>query len=295
MLYDLAGKINIPHKKTGKLIVASDTGETTELERLHANARENGVTSLSMIDKRKITRLEPNVNAHAALHSPDTGIISAHSLMNYYLIRALEKKAAIVYHTKVVRIEKETAGYRLFTVNDKSENFEFSSGCVINAAGLESDTVASLMGAKYHLHYCKGNYCALSGIKQGFVQRLIYPVPEEKGRGLGIHLTLDLNGRLKLGPDAAYIPRVEDYSVGNDIVHRFYQSAKSFLPFLKETNVHPDVAGIRPKLQGPQDDFRDFVINEDAPGFINLVGIESPGLTASPAIAEHVGKLVSQH
>jgi 2-hydroxyglutarate dehydrogenase len=109
---------------------------------------------------------------------------------------------------------------------------------------------------------------------------------------LGIHLTIDLNGRLKLGPDTLYTPRIENYNVEAEITDRFYQSARKFLPFLKKENVHPDMAGIRPKLQGPDDDFRDFVIKEDSPGFINLVGIESPGLTAAPAIAQHVKNIL---
>ncbi|MCX5849936.1 MAG: FAD-dependent oxidoreductase, partial [Deltaproteobacteria bacterium] len=124
------------------------------------------------------------------------------------------------------------------------------------------------------------------------VQRLIYPAPAKNHIGLGIHLTLDLNGRFKLGPDTTYIDRREDYMVAPEKAAKFYHHAKIFLPFLKEENVSPDMSGIRPKLQGPDDDFRDFVIKEDAPGFINLVGIESPGLTASPAIARYVKKII---
>ncbi len=292
MLYDIAAKFKIPHEKTGKLIVAINSGEIEELERLYDNGLKNGVTSLSMIDKREIARMEPNIRADAALYSPATGIISTHDLMNYYLACALSRKASIVYHTKVVQIEKEAGGYRLFTYTEKGKSFEFNSAIVINAAGLESDSIANMIGHNYHLYYCKGNYCGISGVKQGIVQRLVYPVPDKKHIGLGIHLTIDLNGRLKLGPDTSYIPRVENYNVEAEITDRFYQSARKFLPFLKEENVSPDMAGIRPKLQGPNDDFCDFVIKEDFPGFINLVGIESPGLTASPAIARYVKKIL---
>ncbi|MCX5848091.1 MAG: NAD(P)/FAD-dependent oxidoreductase [Deltaproteobacteria bacterium] len=288
MLYDIAAKNNIPHKITGKLIVAVKPEEIEELERLHANGRKNGLTSTSIISKKQIAKIEPNVQAEAALYSPDTGIISVHDLMNYYLTKALNSKAQIVCHTKVVRIEKEPGRYRIFTHNAKSEIFEFSSAIVINAAGLESDTIANMAGGNYHLHYCKGDYCSLSGVKPGVVQRLIYPVPAKNRVGLGVHLTLDLNGRFKLGPDTTYIDRKEDYKVAPEKASDFYHSARKFLPFLKEENVHSDMSGIRPKLQGPNDDFRDFVIKEDAPGFINLVGIESPGLTASPAIALYV-------
>jgi L-2-hydroxyglutarate oxidase LhgO len=288
ILYDIAAKNNISHKRTGKLIVAVKNEEIEELERLHANGRKNGVTSTSIISKKQIAKMEPNIQAEAALYSPDTGVISAHDLMNYFLAGALKKKAEIVYQTKVMRIEKESGRYRIFIHNEKGESFEFSSAVIINAAGLESDTIANMVGGNYQLHYCKGDYCSISGVKSGIVQRLIYPVPEKNHVGLGVHLTMDLNGRFKLGPDTTYIDRQEDYNVEPEKAALFYQSARKFLPFLKEENVSPDMSGIRPKLQGPDDDFRDFVIKEDAPGFINLVGIESPGLTASPAIACYV-------
>lgn len=291
-LYEIAAKHHIPHKRTGKLIVAVEKGEDDELERLQDIGRENGVTSLDLMSKNQVSAMEPNVQAEAALHSPDTGIISVHDLMNYFLSTALSSKAQIVYHTKVVQIEKESGRYRIFTHNEKGEGFEFSSGVVINAAGLESDTIANMMGSNYQLHYCKGDYCSISGIKPGFVQRLIYPVPVKKHTGLGVHLTMDLNGRFKLGPDTTYINRKEDYKVAPEKAEQFYQSACKFLPCLKKENIHPDMSGIRPKLQGPDDDFCDFVIQEDAPGFINLVGIESPGMTASPAIAWYVHRML---
>ncbi|KUG22144.1 aminobutyraldehyde dehydrogenase [hydrocarbon metagenome] len=292
MLYELATKNNIPHKKTGKLIVSVKNEEDEDLERLYDNGKKNGVTSLKLISKKKVPDMEPNVQAQAALYSPDTGIISAHDLMNYFLVKALNNKAHIIYQTKVVRIEKESNHYRIFTHNAKGESFEFSSAVVINAAGLESDTIANMVGGNYRLHYCKGDYCSVSGVKKGTVQKLVYPVPAKKHTGLGVHLTIDLNGRFKLGPDTTYIDRKEDYNVKSEKAEFFYQSASQFLPFLKKENIHPDMAGIRPKLQGSADDFRDFIIKEDSPGFINLVGIESPGMTASPAIARLVRKML---
>jgi L-2-hydroxyglutarate oxidase LhgO len=292
MLYKIAAKNNIPHKKTGKLIVAVVPEEIEDLERLYKNGLKNGVSSISMISKRNIVRIEPNVRAQAALYSPETGIISAHDLMNYFLTKAVNGKAHLVCNTEVMGIEKEADGYRIFTCNADSERFEFSSAAVINCGGLSSDTIANMMGANYKLHYCKGDYFSISGVKQGIVQRLIYPVPAKNHVGLGVHLTLDLNGRYKLGPDTTYIERLEDYNVAPEKAAQFYQGASKFLPFLKEENVSPDMAGIRPKLQGPNDDFCDFVIKEDAPGFINLVGIESPGLTASPAIARLVKEML---
>ncbi|MGB5218179.1 MAG: NAD(P)/FAD-dependent oxidoreductase [Smithella sp.] len=291
-LYEIAAKNQIPHKKTGKLIVAVNTTEDEALERLYANGRANGLTALEMITRKQALDREPHVDAHAALYSPDTGIISVHDLINYFLFTAQQNKTQIVWRTKVVGIEKESQYYRLVTQNSRGEVFELLSAVVINAAGLESDTIANMMEGNYQLHYCKGDYCSISGVKPGIVQRLIYPVPAKKQVGLGVHLTMDLNGRYKLGPDTTYIERKEDYNVPLEKAELFYQSASKFLPFLKKENIHPDMSGIRPKLQGPDDDFRDFVIKEEAPGFINLVGIESPGMTASPAIARSVRKML---
>ncbi len=293
LLYELAAANNIPHRKIGKLIVATTSEEIGKIEQLHENARRNGVNSTELIGTRRIASMEPNVRACAALYSRETGIISAHALMNYFLVRAHNGKVQPAYNTEVAQIEKEAGGYRIFTRDTKSESFEFSSAAVINAAGLESDTIANMVGGSYHLHYCKGDYCSISGIKQGMVERLIYPVPPENNVGLGVHLTVDLSGRLKLGPDNVYIPRTENYKVAAEKAVLFYLGAKKFLPFLKEENVGPDMAGIRPKLQGPGDCFRDFVIKEDRPGFINLVGIESPGLTAATAIARLVRKMLT--
>ncbi|MGV8059579.1 MAG: NAD(P)/FAD-dependent oxidoreductase [Smithellaceae bacterium] len=293
LLYEIAAVNNIPHKKIGKLIVATEPEETAEIESLHENAKKNGVKSTELIGPRRIAQMEPNIRACAALYSPETGIISAHDLMNYFLVQARNKKAQLVNCTEVVRIERETCGYRIFTQSLDGDTFDFSTACVINAAGLESDTIANMVGGNYQLHYCKGDYCSISGVKTSMVKRLIYPVPVKNHVGLGVHLTIDLSGRLKLGPDTTYISRTEDYAVAASKSSVFYSSARKFLPFLQEENVSPDMAGIRPKLQGPHDSFRDFVIQEDLPGFINLVGMESPGLTASPAIAKYVKKMLA--
>lgn len=292
MLYETAAGHHIPHKKTGKLIVAANQDECEQLEIMYDNGRKNGVTSLELITHKKISVMEPNIRAMAALYSPQSGIISVHHLMNYYLTEALNKKAKIVYHTEVVRIEREQNFFRILTNNDNGESFEYCSAAVINAAGLESDTVANMLGNDYKLHYCKGDYFSISGVGPKMVQRLIYPVPARNNTGLGVHLTMDLNGRFKLGPDSTYIERKEDYRVASEKADLFCQSAGKFLPFVKKEDIHPDMSGIRPKLQGPNDDFRDFIIREDVPGFINLVGIESPGITASGAIARYVRKMI---
>jgi L-2-hydroxyglutarate oxidase LhgO len=292
LLYEICSIHGIPHRKTGKLIITSTEEGAGALEVLLDNARKNGVSSVSLLDQAEIKRLEPNIKAFAAIHSTDTGIVSVHALMDYFLHRAKERGAELVCGTEVVGIESVAGGFKIATRNGRGELFEFTTEKVVNAAGLHSDTIARMAGRECSLHYCKGDYFSLA-TKTGTVRRLVYPLPEKDHVGLGVHLTLDLQGRMKLGPDAAYTERVENYRVDAGKGDMFYQSAVKFLPFLRRDDLVPDMSGIRPKLQGPGESFRDFVISEDLPGFINLVGIESPGLTAAPAIARHVRRVLN--
>ncbi|GAB4388026.1 MAG: NAD(P)/FAD-dependent oxidoreductase [Thermodesulfovibrionales bacterium] len=292
MLYETCARHNIPHLKTGKLIIATSEDELGALEGLMENGRLNGVPSLSMLGEAQVREMEPNIKAVGAVHSPETGIVSAHALMDYYLGRAKAGGAEVVYRTSVEGIERLSDGYRIATVDGSGESFDFVSERVINAAGLHSDSVARMVGAQYTLHYCKGDYFSIQNAGQGMVRRLVYPVPEKDHVGLGVHLTLDLGGRMKLGPDAFYVGRVEDYRVDPGKGDSYFKAASRFLPFIRREDIVPDMSGIRPKLQGPGEGFRDFVIREDLPGFINLVGIESPGLTAAPAIASYVRGLL---
>jgi L-2-hydroxyglutarate oxidase LhgO len=293
LLYEACAGNNVPHKKIGKLIIATSENEMQEISRLREKAFRNGVPSVSLVSQRQIRQMEPNIRAVGGLHSPDTGIVSAHALMDYYLHRARAEGAEIVYGTEVIGIEQTGSGYKVATLSQDGDHFDFVTEVVINAAGLQSDTIAKMTGKDYRLHYCKGDYFSVNNVKKGIVSRLVYPVPERNHIGLGVHLTLDLSGRMKLGPDATYIDRVEDYKVHEDKGDQFYGSAVKFLPFIRREDVVPDMSGIRPKLQGPGEAFRDFVISEDLPGFINLVGIESPGLTAAPAIAAHVKQMLN--
>ncbi|MFN3396862.1 MAG: NAD(P)/FAD-dependent oxidoreductase, partial [Thermodesulfovibrionales bacterium] len=291
LLYEICEKNNIPYKKTGKLIIATIDSEIQKVQSLYQNAQQNGVTSVQLFGKEDIKKMEPYVYGVSALYSPDTGILSVHHLMDYFLMSAKKKGAEIVYDTEVIDIEQTKDGYRIATKNKKGELFNFTSARVINSAGLQSDTIAKMVGKDYALNYCKGDYFSIN--RPVPVKRLVYPVPEERHTGLGIHLTIDLNGRARLGPDVQYIERKEDYRIDKEKIDIFYKGALRYLPFLKKEDLSPDMSGIRPKLQGPNDSFRDFVISEDLPGFINLVGIESPGLTASPAIARYVKKMLS--
>ena len=299
LIYELCRKHNIGYGQPGKLIVATDDYEANELELLLRRGKENGVKGLKLLSARETKAIEPNVEASAAIYSPSTGIVDSHTLMGYFLARAREKGADVVYHSDVTAIDRLSDGYRL-TVTDNSGYSSFETAVVINCAGLNSDRVAALAGVEidkvdYRLHYCKGEYFSMAREKGRLVSKLIYPVPETDGTGLGIHTNFDLDGRVRLGPNAIYVDSI-DYTV--DETHRdsFVRSVKNFLPFIEADDLEPDMAGIRPLLQKAGGGFRDFVIAEEndkeLPGLINLVGIESPGLTAVPAIAEIVSDIV---
>jgi len=298
-LYKLCEERGIGYRKTGKLVVATTDEEVSELEILLDRGQRNGVEGLSILSRREMKELEPNMDGVAALLSPSTGIIDSHALMKYFIARAVEGGVQIAYQTRVIGIEKLADGYKV-TVKDGTGEFPFITRMVINCAGLESDKVAELAGidiakAGYKLHYYKGEYFSVAGGKGKLVKRLIYPVPMPKVTSVGIHVTFDLEGRMRLGPGIEYVDSL-NYAVNNRHKQLFYDSVRKFLPFIEYDDLEPEMAGIRPKLQGPNEDVKDFVIRDETdkglPGFINLIGIESPGLTAAPAIAEYVLGLI---
>ena len=300
MLYSLCDKENIPYRKCGKLIVATNDSEVDELHNLLNKGKENNVTDLSILNKEQLNELEPNVAGIKALFSPSTGIIDTHSLMKYFIAQSTINGVEFSYLSNVNSISKLNEGYEINVNDPNGENFSFTSGIVINSAGLEADIIAKMVGINdpdYKIYFCKGEYFSVNPPKNRLVSRLIYPVPLKNLTGLGVHATVDLGGGLKLGPNTIYLNRNEyDYKVDESHLIEFYNSAKKYLPFLEKDDLSPDQAGIRPKLQGPGQEYRDFIINEESgrgfSGFINLIGIESPGLTASMAIADYVDKIV---
>jgi L-2-hydroxyglutarate oxidase LhgO len=299
-LYDLCVRYGIGHKHLGKLIVATAENELGQLEALLERGRDNGVEGLRLISSREMKRLEPNVSGEAAIFAPSTGIIDAHTLMKCFLGLARRGGVQVAYRSKVSHLEKVSGGYRLAVAGGEGD-FSFTSRLVINCAGLHADTVAALTGididaAGYRLHYCKGDYFIINGQCRP-VKRLIYPLPPANLSGAGIHITLDLEGRLRLGPGVRYVDRI-DYGVDAEYKCLFYGAVRLLLPWLEYEDIEPEMTGIRPKLQGPGQGFRDFVIAEESsrglPGLINLIGIESPGLTSCPAIADYVADLVGK-
>lgn len=298
-LYERCARLRVPHRRIGKLVVAVEEGERAGLERLCALGTENGAPGLEIVDGAAVRRLEPAVRAVAALVSPDTGIVDAHALCLSWLAEAEAHGAWLALRHEVVAIERRPGGYLVEAIDPDGGRAALACAAVVNAAGLDSDRVAGLAGIDvdargWRLRPCKGDYFALAPGAPLRVSRLVYPMPA--GAGLGIHVTLDLGGRVRFGPDAEYVDRVR-YDVDPAKAAHFAAAAGRYLPGLRAEWLSPDQAGVRPKLAGPGEAFRDFVVEEGSadglPGLVNLIGIESPGLTAAPAIAARVLALLS--
>jgi len=200
----------------------------------------------------------------------------------------------------VTGIRKLDQGYEIRLLDGDGDEFSFTSGVVINSAGLTSDRVSEMAGItdeKLKIHFCKGEYFRVRPPKNKLISRLVYPVPHKNMEGIGIHVTIDLGGGVKLGPDVTYLnSNIYDYRVDTSKQEAFWRSARKFLPFLEFEDLVPEMAGIRPKTQKPGDPISDFYIREESErgfrGFVNLVGMESPGLTSCLAIANYVHQLV---
>ena len=300
LLYDYCRKHDIPFNNCGKLIVAASDDEIKIIDGIRNTAFNNGVTDLLTLDQAGIAKLEPDIFALKALYSPSTGIVDSHSLMKSYESGAINNGAQVVYGSEVTGIRKISNGYEITTTGKDGNVFSFTSRLVINSAGLTSDKISEMAGMKddnLKIHFCKGEYFRLNPPKNRLIRRLVYPVPVHNLEGIGIHVTIDMAGGVKLGPDVAYLDtNTFDYTVSPEKQEAFYNSAKKFLPFLEFGDISPEMAGIRPKIQKKGEPVRDFYIREESdrgnPGFINLIGIESPGLTSSLAIANYVHGLI---
>jgi L-2-hydroxyglutarate oxidase LhgO len=296
LLYRYCSEHGVEHRRCGKLIVATSAGQTAELDAIQARARANGVGDLVRITAEAARELEPEIRCIEALLSPSTGIIDSHGLMLSLLGEAEANGAMLAFNSPLLRgriagngVELEIGGNAPVTI---------LAGTVINSAGLYAQRVAAAIAGFPSqnippTYYAKGNYYSLSG--RAPVSRLIYPVPEPGG--LGVHITIDLAGQARFGPDVEWLNGADfDYSVDPHRADRFYAEIRKYWPGLTDGSIAPAYAGIRPKLAGPKEPANDFVIQgpqvHGVPGLINLYGIESPGLTASLAIAQTVSALL---
>jgi L-2-hydroxyglutarate oxidase LhgO len=286
-LYEYCCERGIPHSRCGKLIVACDATQIDELKHIQAKAHGNGVTDVVWMTREQATALEPALSCAAALYSPSTGIIDSHALMLSYLADAEAKGAALALKSVLKGAVLTGSGFELHVNEDR-----YLGKTLVNSAGLRAPSMArSIHGYPADLAprelYAKGNYYSLSG--RAPFARLVYPVPEPGG--LGVHVTLDLGGRARFGPDVEWVDRIE-YSVDPTRAERFYAAIRRYWPALPEGALAPAYCGIRPKIAGPGEPAADFVVQgpreHGVPGLVNLFAIESPGLTASLPLADYV-------
>jgi len=298
LLYELCRNAGIPYRKTGKIILATEEVEQEQLHRILAQAKTNGASGVHLISREEIEAMEPYVYGISGLYSSESGIVDSHQLMRYFEQTAESKGVTVAYGTEVVGLEKSVGSYVLEVKDTDGQQLQLESEAVINCAGLWADRIAWMAGIDldvegYRIYPCKGEYFSISNRHQGKLGRLVYPTPSPIH--LGAHAVLSLDDRLKIGPSAVYVGEIS-YEVDATHQDEFFDKAKRFLPFLELRDLAPDMAGIRPKLYQRGETFRDFVIKEESDrglsGLVNLVGIESPGLTSCLAIAETVERLL---
>ncbi len=293
-LYPYCQSHGVGHKRLGKIIVATDDDEIPELERLVRAAAANGVTDLEWLSARDVKQLEPDVFCVRALLSPSTGIIDSHGLMLAYQGDAEDHGAMIAFAAPVTGGRVEDDG--IVVEVGGPEPAVIKAEIVVNSAGLFAQSVAAGIagippGTIPRCYYAKGNYYSLTG-RPPF-RRPVYPVPGKAS--LGVHATVDLAGRVRFGPDVEWVEGL-DYDVDPKRADVFYDAVRRYFPGLADGAIQPDYAGIRPKLQAPGEDARDFLVQGPAdhgiPGLVNLYGMESPGLTGSLAIADYVAGIL---
>jgi L-2-hydroxyglutarate oxidase LhgO len=294
LLYRYCAERGIPHRRCGKFTVATAAAQLPALEKIESNARANGVVDLEWLDRDQVHRAEPELECIRALSSPSTGIIDSHSLMQSLLADAESSGANLAYDTKVSFLRATPRGIQI-AINGESTPM-VRARAVVNAAGLQADRVAASIQdfpARFipKVRFAKGSYFALSGASP--FSRLVYPAPPPGGH-LGIHMTLDLAGAARFGPDSEWVQNI-DYAVDPQRAALFAEAIRQYWPGLDPARLYPAYAGIRPKISGPGEPARDFCISgpseHGVAGLINLFGMESPGLTASLALGEYIAAL----
>jgi glycerol-3-phosphate dehydrogenase len=301
LTYEFCRKHNVPFRHTGKLVVAANTHEEEELAALEKKGKDNGVEGLRLIGPAEIRNREPHIAGAAAMEVPSTGIVSAEELVHAYARVATGQGANIVTRARVVSLEPGKGTIRVGILIGDEEGAQgetIETRCVINAAGLYADEVAALLGNNsWKIYPVRGEYCEIRGTRASLINDLVYPLPHAHGLSLGVHFTKTLWGTVLVGPTATYVDGKDNYERERLPIADFAHSAKTLLPEIEESDLQLGYSGLRPKLVPPEGKgIADFVITRDPamPQAIQLVGIESPGLTAAPSIAEHVAQLVAE-
>jgi len=303
LLYEFCAAHGVPHRNTGKLVVSASPDESAQLAALMQNGIANGVENICIVDEAAIRVREPHVEGYQAIEVPSTGILSSEDLVKAFARVATSQGANIVTNARVQKLEPAPNGIRV-----TSAAGEIGARCLINAAGLFADDIAAMLGsqmARHRIYPVRGEYCELVRAKQDWVRGLVYPLPHSDGLSLGLHFTKTLAGNVLLGPTARYIQDKNDYERGRIPIEEFARGAAHLLPDLTSADLVLAYSGIRAKLIPPsrssaesqeKKGIADFIIERDPefPRVIQLIGIESPGLTSSPAIAEFVAALAQQ-
>ena len=293
MLYAYCAERGIGHQRCGKLIVATDAGQLAQLENIRAQAAANGVLDLVLLDRAGARALEPQLECTGALLSPSTGIVDSHALMLALLGDLEHAGGVLALNSPLALMESAQAAIILEAV----DGTRLQARTVVNAAGLQAPALARRcagLNARWvpTPYFAKGNYFTLSG--RAPFTHLIYPAPQ--AAGLGVHLTLDLGGQAKFGPDVQWVDSPDDLVVDPARGDAFYAEVRKYWPGLPDGALQPGYAGIRPKIQAPHEAAKDFLIQGPAvhgvPGLVNLFGIESPGLTSCLAIGDYVARMV---
>ncbi|MDY0093655.1 MAG: NAD(P)/FAD-dependent oxidoreductase [Candidatus Vecturithrix sp.] len=289
----LCRQLDVPYKKQGKLVVARNHEEILTLEQLKQQGERNGVRNLEIVDAHDLRRLEPNIRGIAALYSQETAVTAPYLLTIALAENALHNGVSFFLNTEVRQITRQNlrAHFKVHTNTGL-----FSAAYLINSAGLYADKIAEMAGIKgYRIYPCRGEYYILDKHAGSLISRPVYPAPVKGSGGLGVHFTTTVEGVILIGPSAEYIPQRDDLATTRKIMDLLFEEARDFLPLVSPQHFIRNYSGLRAKQAPPSEGgFRDYVIEESrsVPNVINLIGIESPGLTASGPIAKMVTAMI---
>jgi glycerol-3-phosphate dehydrogenase len=304
LMYEFCAAHRVPHRRTGKLVVATHAGEEEKLAALVQRGRSNGVEGLRIVDRAAIRKREPHIEGHAAIEVPSTGIVMAEELVKTCARLAAEQGVSIVTHARVTRLEPKSNSVAVTAeIGDPSEPASVAreaieTRCLVNSAGLFADDVAAMLGnTAYRIYPVRGEYCEIHHGRMHLINGLVYPLPHPQGLSLGVHFTRTLWNTVLVGPTARYITDKNDYERDRLPREAFLEAAKPMVPELELEDLVPAYSGIRPKLVPPGGNLLgDFVIRRDpgVPCAIQLIGMESPGLTGALSIARQVAEMARE-